>query len=318
MAIEVIAKSGPGAVAPVAPKTVAPVTPAAPSAPPASKSPEVAALETKLADERRIRDVMLQKQKGVLSAEAKKERDGFGAKLTRLGELEKMHAQAKLNPEAFLKGVYGEGWYDAVVSAKLNNGVPTADVLASEIAKVEEKFEAKFKAREEELAKQTAAQSAAQREAELNQARRQLTAEAAQVWKAKADEYPLVAGLGTPEAIAAELARRAEAHYNRTTKKDETGSILVDGEVPSLQKLAESWEGELVALAERAAAHAKYAGKFALKSAAPVSPNVVQQPRRTLSNDLTGRTPARSAPANDSEKRERAIAAFEARSKSAS
>ncbi len=306
MTVEVVTKSGPGATAPAPQKTVTPtpVPTAAPSAPPV----DVETIKRQLADERRMRDVMLVRQKAQLEGAAKKEREGLGSKMTRLAELEKERAQAKLNPEAFLKSVYGENeWYDTVISAKLNNGVPNANVLADEIARVEERVEAKWKARDEKAAADAAERS----KSELAGARRQVVAEATVMWKATGADYPLISEGRAPEDIAKQLQERMENHYFKTIQRDEEGRVLIDGQMLPLQKVAELWEGELVALAEVAAKHPKYAAKFQPQAVKVAPQNVESQPRRTLSNDLTGRTPARSAPANDFEKRARAIAAYE-------
>lgn len=308
MPAEVIAQVGPGAVTPKAVAPAAPAPPAAPPSAPPAKSPEVVAFEKQLADERKVRDVMMAKQKAALEGGMKKEREGLGQKMNRLGELEKMHAQAKLNPEAFLKGVYGDDWYDRVIAAKLNGGVPTAGVLADEIAKVEERVEAKWKARDEE-AKQAAD---AQRQQSQANARRELQSEAAQFWKASATDFPVLEGLGDAGRVSALLAERIESHYHSTVERDEAGQLVRNGQILSMKQAAEALETQILGLAEKAVAAPKYADRFKPKVAvAPAVRPHAEQPRRTLSNDLTGSTPARSAPANESEKRARAIAAFE-------
>ncbi len=307
MPAEVIAQTGPGAVAP---KAITPAAaPVAPSAPPTAKPPEVVALEAKIAESERRARIMLQRQADKLTGEAKKEREGLSAKLGRLTELEKERATAKLNKSAYLKSLYGDDWYEQVMAEKANGGAPAADVVASELARLREEFDAKLAKRDEDAKKH----SETQRNQGVEQARRQLTGDAAQLWQAKASEFPLVDGLGTPEQIASELASRVEKHYLRTTKRDDEGRILSDGEIVPLQKMAELWEAELVRLAERAAGHSKYAEKFAPKPAVVAPKDVGQPQRRTLSNDLTGSTPARSAPASEAERRARAIAAYEAK-----
>jgi hypothetical protein len=307
MPAEIIAQTGPGAVAPaVTPKAAPVVAPPAAAAP--TKSPELLAMEKQLSDERRMREVALQKQKTRLEEGAKKEREGLGPKLARLAEYEKDEQRAKLDPSGYLEKKYGKDWYDVVINAKLNGGAPSADVVALKLTEMEEKFEAKLSKRDEEA-------KAAQAEAvktQVAEARREQVAFAAEFWASASKEFPLVDGLGTPEQVAAEIARRREAHYDATKKTDADGRFVAHGQILPLQKIAEMWEGQLVSLAQRAAGHAKYAGKFA--APAVVAPKHVDQQRRTLSNDLTGSTP-RSAPVSDSEKRARAIAAYEARSK---
>lgn len=294
------------AVKPTSPTVTQTPAPAVvtPTAPPA-KSAEAQAYETKLQDERRRADIRLQRQKVALTAETKKERearDALGPKLSRLAELEKLDAQAKMNPEAFLKAKFGDDWYDHVVKTKLNGGVPTADVLASEIAKVEERVEAKWKAREEELAKT----QAAARDQSIAAARRGLQSEAATFWKTAATEFPVLEGLGDAARVASLLAERIEVNYNSTIERDEEGQIVRDGQILTLKQAAEALENQILALSERAVAAPKYAERFKPK----VTPNV-EQPSRTLSNALTGSTPGqRPPPANSEEKRARATAAY--------
>ncbi len=292
----------PSAFSPAAAKTVTPAAPVkAPVAPvvatpPATpvESPEVLKLRADLIHAKRLNDAIAKKQRDGFA----KEKEGFGPKLTRLGELEKLHAQAKLNPEAFLKGVYGDDWYDRVVQTKVNGGAPTAGVLADEIAKMEEKFEAKLKARDEESAKQSEAQKAQG----LVDARRQVANMAGQFWTAKGSEFPLIEALGTSEQIAQALADRVESHYLSTVKRDESGRIVVDGEVLPVQTIAAQWHSHL------AKAHEKYAELQ--KKVAP--PSIHDQPSRsTLSNELTGTTPGPRQPATSiEEKRARAEAAY--------
>jgi hypothetical protein len=310
MPAEVIAQTGPGAtVAPTpkaAPVVAAPVSAAAPM-----KSPEVMAIEKQLADERRVREVMLAKQKAHLEGTAKKEREGLGPKLARLAEFEKDEQRAKLDPTGYLEKKYGKDWYEVVLAAKLNGGAPTADTVAVKLAEMEEKFESKLKTRDEE-----ARAAAAERQKAIDtQTRREHDAKAGAFFSSVAAEYPSIAGLGTAEEVGKELSRRREVHYEATTKRDESGALIAHGEMLPLQKICELWEGSIVKMAERVAAHAKYAEKFAPKSAVVAPKDVGQPQRRTLSNDLTGSTPARSAPANDIERRERANAAYEAKSK---
>lgn len=300
---EVIAQSGPGAV--VTPKAAPAAAAVVPAAAPA-KSPEVVAMEAKLAETERKHRIMLQRQSEKLTGEAKKEREGLGPKLARLAEFEKQEAAAKINKSAYAKAKWGDDWYEQLTNEKINGGAPTADVVASEMAKMEEKFEARLRERDEQAEK-------ARADAELQsvaQSRREQESLASEFWGSVSKDFPLVEGLGTPEEVSKELARRREQHYDSTSKRDESGRLIVHGQILPLQKVVELWEGQLVKLAERAAGHEKYAEKFRPKPAVAAPKDVGQ--RRTLSNDLTGSTPARSAPANDVERRARAIAAFEA------
>ena len=279
-----------------------PVEPVAPvkAAPPA-EPPEVAKLKSDLAWAKRQADIIANKQK----AQFAKEKEGFGAKLSRLAELEKQEANFKLNKSSYLKAKLGDDWYDQIVNEKINGGAPTADIVQAELAKMREEFDAARKADKEAIEKERQeANSAA-----LHDARRQVVAESSRFWTAKGSEYPLIDGLGTPQQIGGELAARIERAYMASIEKDENGRVVVDGTAPSVHKIAEDWEGELVKLAERAASHAKYAARFG--KVAPPLKSEAQPQRRTLSNDLTTSTPGqRPPPANQDEKRARAEAAY--------
>ncbi len=317
---EVVTTSGPGAAAAAAPaKTVTPAAaaPAAPAGPtPEQVKADLAKLEMSRRDiEKKERQHVVERRK--FSAEREAEKKTWGEKLSRLDSLEKAHAQAKMNPEAFLKSVYGDAWYDTVVSAKLNNGVPTADVLASEIAKVEEKLEQKLAAKEAEREKQ-----ASEHRAQAAQhARRQLHAEAGQFWEQSGKDFPVVETLGDARQVADILAKRIEATYHRTTQRDEQGNVVRDGQIISLKQAAEALENELISIAEKAVGHEKYREKFkgpltpapgSGGNGTPKLQRTENQQRRTLSNDLTGSTPGRTPPATDEERRERALAAINA------
>lgn len=322
MSAEVIAQTGPGAVKPTAPvaKATTPTPPPATGAASATAATaaaayeaEVVALKAQLVEAQKNAqkrsEVLLQRQKAALMESQKKEREGLSSKLSRLDALEKSQAQAKINKTAYLKSLYGDDWYDQIVTERVNGGAPTADVVASEIGKLREEMEAKFEAREKARAEEHAATSQKQQAQSLADARQQLGREASQMFAAKSAEFPLVVDLGPPEAVAAELARRVEEHYWSTVKRGASGEILEDGEIIPLTKMAEQWESQLVAVAEKAAAAPKYADRFKPKSAG--------QPRFTLTNDLTGSTSAKRPPVNDDERRARAIAAYEANARKA-
>lgn len=302
----------PAAVKPTAP--VAPTVPVGPT--PEQIKADLAKLEAARQDiQRKERQHVLERRK--FSTEREAEKKTWGEKLSRLEALEKAHAQAKINPEAFLREVYGDKWYDTVVAAKLNNGIPTADVLASEISKAEERIEKKFQEREAERAKADA--EAIKQRGE--NARRQLNAEAADFWKANEKDYPIFKRLGDEAAVTKAISQRIESEYYRTEKRDEeTGELLVSGRVLTVKEAADAIESEMLAIAEEAIAHDKYKPKFQEKlapqkqqqvvSGAPKLQRPENQQRRTLSNDLTGSTPGRQPPASPEEKRQRAIARF--------
>lgn len=309
----------PDAIAPVAPtpangaKPSTPQTPAAPVAP--AESAEAGALKAELAKvEASRRDIEKKERDHVVKVRKfSEEQKTLGAKLTRLSELEKRDQQAKLNPTSFLKGLYGDKWYDVVTEAKLN-GVAPADLVQSEIERVREDFEKKLADKD--------AQAKAEREAEaktaIEEARASLLGEAKAFVSSASKDYPIFEGY-SPDTMAAILAQRIETEYNKAFDKNKaTGAPTLR---LSTKEAAELVEQDMLAIAEKAAAHEKYRPKLAEKMKPPTPAPVVGGPRlqrpepqqrRTLSNDVTGSTPGKAPPVSDDERRQRAIAAFNA------
>jgi hypothetical protein len=244
------------------------------------------------------------------------DRNALGPKLTRLAELEKAQAQAKLNPAAFMQSVYGDKWYDVLIETRLN-GVPPADLIAAEVAKIEEKVEQRFSNLDAERKK---AEEASQQQ-RIDGARRSLRLEANEFLKDKAADYPVFEQLGSTQAVAAMIAQRIEQEYNRTERRDPaTGELLMAGRILTHKEAADLLEADALGLAEKVASHAKYQEKLRAKLQPAQQPAAVggpklqrpeNQQRRTLSNDLTASTPGRAPPVSLEEKRQRAIARFE-------
>lgn len=268
----------------------------------------------RLADEKRILEVKMARLQRKHVEESKTKEKTWGEKLSKLTEYEKRDAQAKINKTAYLESLYGKDWYDQIVAEKLNGGAPTADVVASEIAKLREEFEARLTAKDAERTKaleESAKQSA-------SHARQQLRSDGMAFWKNSGKEFPALEGLGGEEEIGQMLAQRLEQHYNSTCKRDEDGRILADGEILSLKQVAEALEAQVLSLAEKAVHHAKYAERLGPKKAQPATPAVggpsyaqSSAQRRTLSNDMTASTTTtRAPPVSDEERRERAAAAY--------
>ncbi len=326
MAGEVVAPVAPAvtkSTAPVAPKA-APGAQAAPAAPPAADPAEVtAAREALKAAEAKYsaktREQITERRKW------EKEKLGFGDKLKAADEYARLQKNAKLNPLATAQALWGEKYWDALTEAKINGGAPTADTVALSLEQMEEKIEAKYAAKDAERAK---AAEVAQTQ-QVEQARRQLVAEAADFWKTGEKDYPVFKKLGDASAIANTLSQRIEAEYHRTTQRDESGTVLRDGRVLTVKEAADGLEQEILALVEEAASHEKYQPKLREKlqpakasgsvvrpSQQPSSPQQQaqpeQQPRKTLSNDLTGSTQTRSPPMTREERLARAAAAYNA------
>lgn len=285
------------AVAPVA-KPVTPVTPTAPvaEAKPVD-APEVVKLREELAMAKRHGDLTAARQKQAFA----KEKEGLGPKLTRLGELEKLQSQAKINKSAYLKSLYGDDWYDQIIQEKLNGGAPTGEVVASEVARVREEMKAEFDRRDSE-SKAAVEES---RKAAETEARNGLSLSAQSFWEASGKDYPAIKA--DPAYFASVAAKHIEDEYNRTSTRDENGKLLRPGKVLTMKEVAEKWEESVVSHSAEVVAAQKYADRFKPKPPQSVAP----AERRTLSNALTGSTPGqRPPPATVEEKRARAEAAY--------
>ncbi len=305
------AAGSPGArAAPVV--TVKPTAPAevAKVATPPAEVPDLASERAKLDVERRAVQVKMMKQQ---KAHVEKEKS-WGEKLSKLAEYERRDQLARLNPTEYLKGIYGAGWKEKLMEVQVH-GTPPADLIASEVMKVREEMEAKFAAERDSRAKA----DADAKQGQVAEVERQLHSEGLGFWEASGKEFPVLEDLGDKEAIARTLTGWIRSKYDNTVKRDENGHVLAPGQILTMKQAAEEIEAKMLAIAEKAVKHDKYAARFTpQKPQVAVGAPVPQQQRRTLSNDLTASTSGRSAPANDNERRERALAAFEAvRSKAA-
>lgn len=308
------AQPTPGAAAPA---QVAPVAPLEENWKEKFKS-----LESELA--KKNREHIIERRKW--STTQKTEREGLSSKLSRLQELEKREQLAKLNPAGYLHGVYGEKWADQLREVMIN-GVPPADMMASEVQRLRDEFEQKLA--DKDTDRQKAESEASKRNVE--QARRALHFEAADFYKANEKDYPIFKRLGDERAVAATLAQRIESEYHRSEKRDpETNEVVLSGKVLTAKEAADLLEADLLALAEDAVSHEKYRPKFQeklqpAKQAATVATSASNtggvkqqvdgkqqsssQQRRTLTNNLTASTPGRTPALTDAERRERALAA---------
>ena len=316
---------------PIAPATTpapAAVTPTAQTTPAAETKPEAPA-EGDLAQKyrrleaehnRKVKEQIIERRKWDA------DRKTTGERLSKLAELEKRESQARLNPPAFLRSIYGDNWHEVVNESKIN-GVPPADLIQSEMSRMRDEFEAKLKARDDE----STSRLQAQQQQALEQARANIRMEAEEFYAASGAEYPILERLGGKEAVARAIAQRIEHEFHATAKRDEYMRIVKQGRVLTTKEAAELIEGEMLAVAEAAMKAEKYKSRFAPKppdltaekkseslklkqqptSQQPQSSG--QQPRKSLSNDITGSTkddaPTRLTP---EERRQRALAAFAA------
>lgn len=279
---------------PNAPTAVA-ATP--PAAPPEDLGAKYKALET--AHEKKTREHIIERRKWEAANKSSLEMK------SKLDALEKREAQARMNPPAFLKSIYGEQWHEVINEAKLN-GVPPGQLIAEEMQKLRDEMDAKYRARDEEALK---AQETAKERA-VEDARKSIFAESAEWYRAKADEFPILKKLGDAPAVARTISQRIESEFHRQ------GKILTTSEA------AELIEAEVLDWAAEAGRHEKYKAKLQpATSSSTVVPSKQQQgtlsqkpaaARRSVTNDITGSTPAAKPPASDAERRARAIAASKA------
>lgn len=268
--------------------------------PPAAGATDITAKYKQLETEhqKKVREHIVERRKW------EGERKTLSERAAKAAELEKREQSARLNPPAFLKSIYGDDWHAVLTEAKVN-GVPPAQLIEQEMQKMREEFAEKDRAREEAGSK---AQESAKEQA-TEQARQSIFAESAAWYRSNAAEFPLLSKLGAEPAVARIMAQRIEHEFHQS------GKILQTAEV------AELIEGEVLEWAREAGKHEKYKAKLQpASSSSTVVPSKQQQgqpqqpaaPRRSLTNDITGSTSAKTAPASEKERRERSIAAYEA------
>jgi len=208
--------------------------------------------------------------------------------------------------------VWGDNWYDTIVSAKMN-GVPPAQLIAAEIQKVRDESRAE---RSQWETQQREAAERAQAEAAQRQLRDFRAAAVADAER-RADELPaLMLRLGDAKAVGEAVGSHIRARWDATAKQAEDGTY--SGTLLTFEEAAKELEEREVELLKKLTAHEKLKTRLTppknpdsvSSSLKQQSAQSTQQPRRTLSNDLTGSTPGRQPPATTAEKRARAIAAF--------
>ena len=292
-----------------------------PAQPPASGDQSSTDLKAKYAQleethQKKVREQIVERRKW------DSEKKGFGEKLKAADEYEKMKRMAKANPQAFLKHWYGDDAPNALMAVQANGGQPTPEMLQYELERVREETRAEFqKELEARDAKAKEAQSAATQQRE-QQARQQLRREAAAFWKDSGKDYPALEHYGDANAIADIIADRIESEWRKSIQRDDAGNVVSAGNVLTAKEVADKVEAEILSHAEKVFAAEKYKQKWQTQTATPqpVKPQQSlsgvaqqsgkQQPRRTLTNDLTGSTPGRQPATTEEERQARAKAAF--------
>ena len=287
--------------------TPTPTTPAATPAPVVNPI-EVELKRTKLAHNNALRE----------RSEAQRQMESlkktYAEKEAKLTALEKREAMAKLDPPSYLKSLYGDDWSKTLNEMVANGGAPPAQLIAAEMQKLRDEMDAKYKARDDEAAKA----AEAQKSQAVEQARRSIFAESAEWYRQKAAEFPILARLGEPPAVARIISQRIEAEFHKSVDAEGNGKVLTTAEA------AELIEAEVLDWAREAGKHEKYKAKLqppADSSTVPASgqsqqgtkpQDVKPKSRRTVSTDITGTTQAAKPPVSDAERRARAIAASQA------
>lgn len=220
-------------------------------------------------------------------------------------ERERERELAKLNPPEYLKSLYGEKWYDTIVSAHVN-GVPPADLIAARVSEIERNFKNELEKRDAQV--KTQAEEAAQREEQ--ETRAMVADNCTAYFTSKADEYPLLGTYGDAARIGAAVAKYIEQEFLKDGK-----TLLTP------QEACEKLEAAEYARLEKAASAPRYATKLQERSKSVTVPSSSQgsgaqgesqSQRRTLSTHLTASTSQAQAPSRrtDAEREEAASRVF--------
>lgn len=231
---------------------------------------------------------LAKREKGITAERRKlsEERATIAKDRAEVEEYRKAKADAKRNPEAFQRLVYGEGWYDSLTKYKLE-GTPPAELLA---AAVDDKLEA-FKAEQAKAAADSAKAASDAKAAEDAKAREEFASEVVDYVKANAEKYELIELYGSHDLVP----QLIEAEHQKT------------GKLLSAVDAADKVEEFLASQASKAL----NSRKLKAQQQQPDKRNEPQQ-RRTLSNDMTvSAQAARPPPKSDDERFARAIAVMQ-------
>lgn len=250
------------------------------------------------------------------------EKKTMGGRLKLADEHERLMREKDINPISAAKALWGDGWWDKLQQVQANGGAPTAESVALEIERAEKRGEERLTQREE-AAKRQREEAAQQAEQSV---RTGVRADASVAYEQLAEQYPLFVELGDKDRVAQIVANQIQGpDFARYRAALEMGDV--DTCATLMRKAFDKLEGSMLSIADRAAGSEKYQGKLREKLTPPktqgtVSPVVKstavssaaapsQQPRRSLSNDLTGSTPG-DAPKHrtDEERRADAIARY--------
>lgn len=268
-----------GQSAPAAPAPADPAKAAAPPPPVAEKKPdaaEEAKAAAKLREARRAEQGALNKLK-----EAKNIQARLRQQFAEAQELKRRLAEAKANPEAHLRQLYGENWYEELTQYRLQGGTPP---VAMAMQAVEQKIDGKL----QEISRQvneTRSEIKAREDAEAERIERDFGNRAVEFVKSNAEKYEFTNLYGQADQVPALIRlewQKAVAKYDEAVANGETPE---EPQLMSYAEAADLVEKHFEDLVAKSAAAKKWQARQAAQAAAPATP-------RTLSNDLTASTPS--------------------------
>jgi hypothetical protein len=259
---------------------------ATPAEPPKVDEPKPAADE-KEAKEARLAAAKLREarkaEQGALNKlrEAKNIQARLKQQYAEIEALKQAQAEAKINPDAYLRKLYGDDWYDQLTQYRLQGGTPP---VAMAMQAVEQKLEAKL----QELGKQvtdTRAQFDARQDADDERTEQAFNIQAADYVKTNADKYEFTNLYGQQDQVPALIKlewQKAVAKYEEALAAGETPE---EPKLMSIVDAADRVEKYYEDLVAKSAATKKWQAKQAAV-ATPAGPGP-----RTLTNDMTASTP---------------------------
>lgn len=272
--------------------------------PPPVETPKAPEVDPRLRDLETQTKRIAQHQRKLAEKEAalEKTRAETETKAKEYEEWQQYRANLKRNPIAFLKKEFGENYYDTLTRVHLD-GVPTADLVASEMDGRFSEYEKKLQAKEAEYNK---------RFEELNQRdTERLRAEYFQgvIGEVKKDisKYQHLEAFADDESVWGSVAREIDKHF----VENQRAILAGDMEMLTPHEAATRVDKQLEPIFNRVLTAAQKR-----QSATGQPPERQQAPappvRRSLSTDMTASSGAEwTPPKNDDERHKRAMAAFE-------
>lgn len=230
------------------------------------------------------------------------------AKLKAMEEWEQYHAERRRNPAKYLEKEYGADWYDKLTSVKLN-GVPTPDLVASEMDERFKSYESKLKTQEETLNKRL--EDMQRQEAE--KATQAFFAEVVSDVRRNISKYPHIELFQEDGSVWQSLTGEIDAHFRKNAQAIHAGEM----EMLTPDEAASIVDKRIEGLAKKfEEARAKRAGGTGATPHEQQRSDLSQRsdpPRRSLSTNMSAASSGAELvpPKDDKERLERAKAAWE-------